>query len=281
MLEIRNLTKVFKKKEALCNISLSLEDGVYGLLGANGAGKTTLLRCIALLYSEGYASVFLNNENVAKDKNYLNKIGYLPQQFGLFKDLTVFEALMLMANFKGVKKHDATEAVEKCIEIVNLTEEKKKKVRALSGGMIRRLGIAQTLLNDPEIIIFDEPTAGLDPVERLRFKSIISKIEKNRVIIISTHIVEDIEAVCDKVIIMDYGKVKSCSTCNELQAKAYGKVYEILETDMQQIIGKCYLEKTYENKDGVFARVLASEQQIFPPCAANIEDGYLCTIKEI
>lgn len=281
MLEIRNLTKTFKKKQALSNISLVLENGVYGLLGSNGAGKTTLLRCITLLYQEGNATIFLDGKNVANDKNYLNQIGYLPQQFGLLKDLTVFEAMMLMSNFKGVKKSDATNAIEKSLEFVNLIDERDKKVRALSGGMVRRLGIAQALLNDPQIIIFDEPTAGLDPVERLRFKSIVSKIEKDKIIIISTHIVEDIEAVCDKIIVMDNGKVKSCSTCNQLMEKANGKVYEVLETDINQIHGEHYVEKLY-NRDGcTFARAIATEKQNLQECDPNIEDGYLCTIKSI
>lgn len=281
MLEVRNLTKTFKKKTALNDISITLDEGIYGLLGANGAGKTTLLRCLTLLYPEGRSTIFWDAEPVSKNKDYLDKIGYLPQQFGLFKELTILEAMRLMSNFKGVTKENACHMIEECLELVNLSNEKNKKVSSLSGGMIRRLGIAQALINYPNLLLFDEPTAGLDPMERLRFKTILSKIDKHKTIIISTHIVEDIEAVCQKVIIMDCGEIKACLTCSELRALAAEKVYEILETDVKKLPGKIYVEKIFERNGHKFARVLASEKQNFDTCTPNIEDGYLCVINGI
>ncbi len=281
MIEIINLNKNFKKKNVLNNINIKLNNGIYGLLGANGAGKTTLLRCLTLLYQEGNKSIYNDGVLVSKSKGFLNKIGYLPQQFGLFNELTVFEGMQLMANFKGMKKADAIEDINKCLQLVNLMEEKNKKIRALSGGMLRRLGIAQALLNDPKIIIFDEPTAGLDPMERLRFKSIISKIEKDKTVIISTHIVEDVEAICDYVIIMEHGNIKGCMSCAELQKYANGKVFEIPENEMQKVKGCVYTEKTYERDGTIFARILSGQKQDYPICETNIEDGYLCIVNGI
>lgn len=281
MIEIKNLNKSFKKKKVLHNINLKIDNGIYGLLGANGAGKTTLLRCMTLLYREGYKSLYFNDALASKNKKFLNKIGYLPQQFGLFNELTVFEGMQLLANFKGMKKIDAIEDIEKCLELVNLTKEKNKRIRALSGGMIRRLGIAQALLNNPEIIVFDEPTAGLDPMERLRFKSIISKIEKEKTVIISTHIIEDIEAVCDYVIIIDNGEIKGCMSCIELQKHAEGKVFEVPEAEIKKLNGFVYTEKTYERDGVLFARILSDQKQDYQTCQTNIEDGYLCVINGI
>lgn len=281
MIEIKNLNKKFKKKSVLNNINIKFDNGVYGFLGANGAGKTTLLRCLTLLYSEGFKSIYFNDKPAIKDKEFLNKVGYLPQQFGLFNELTVFEGMQLLANFKGVKKSDAIDEIEKCLELVNLTQEKDKKIRELSGGMIRRLGIAQALLNNPEIIIFDEPTAGLDPMERLRFKSVISKIKNNKTIIVSTHIVEDVEAVCDYVIIIDNGEIKGCMSCIELQNLAEGKVFEIPESEIKNIESKIYIERTYKQDGVMLARILSAKRQDCHSCPATIEDGYLCLINNI
>lgn len=281
MIEIRNLTKTFKKKKALNNINLKLYSGIYGLLGTNGAGKTTLIRCLTLLYPESKNTVYNNGILAYQDYDYLNKLGYLPQEFGLFRDLTVFDALLLLANFKGIEKTSAAEMINQCLRVTNLAEERDKKISSLSGGMLRRVGIAQALLNDPDLIIFDEPTAGLDPIERLRFKSIVSEIDKNKTVIISTHIVEDIESLCEKVIIMDSGEIKTCLSCDETRNIADGKVYEIPEEDAESLIGKIYIEKIYEHNQNKFARVLSSKKLNYPSCIPSVEDGYLCIIKGI
>ncbi len=173
----------------LKGIDFTFTGGVYGLLGPNGAGKTTLIRSMAGLYQPRAGQILYNGKPIGKSKGIYSRLGYLPQGFGIFKELKPIEALMLMANLKGIDKKIAEQDARRVLEIVNLSDAVDKKVGAFSGGMLRRLGIAQALLGDPEIMIFDEPTAGLDPEERLRFKNIISRLSKEKTVIISTHIV--------------------------------------------------------------------------------------------
>ncbi len=280
MIEVRNLSKSFGKKSVLKNVSFVLEKGVYGLLGANGAGKTTLIRCLTLLYPDKNNAILNNGVSITKDREYLANIGYLPQQFGLFKELSVENALKLLASLKELNKSQSSDDIEKCLELVNLSDEKDKRVSALSGGMLRRVGIAQALLGSPELIIFDEPTAGLDPIERLRFKSIISKMDKDKIIIVSTHIVEDIDAVCDRVIVMDNGNMLGVYTCEELKSKADGKVYEMTENEI--ITAKnSFVEKVFEQEGKTIKRVLSSERINGNQCNPTLEDGYLCVIEKI
>ena len=280
MIEVRNLSKSFGKKSVLKNVSFVLEKGVYGLLGANGAGKTTLIRCLTLLYPDKNNAILNNGVSITKDREYLANIGYLPQQFGLFKELSVENALKLLASLKELNKSQSSDDIEKCLELVNLSDEKDKRVSALSGGMLRRVGIAQALLGSPELIIFDEPTAGLDPIERLRFKSIISKMDKDKIIIVSTHIVEDIDAVCDRVIVMDNGNMLGVYTCEELKSKAYGKVYEMTENEIIPAKNS-FVEKVFEQEGKTIKRVLSSERINGNQCNPTLEDGYLCVIEKI
>lgn len=161
----------------LNNIDFKFEKGIYGILGPNGAGKTTLIRCITQLYNLDAGNILYNDKSIAENKNFNDNIGYLPQKFGLFKELTVFEMLSAMAALKNISKDAVEQEVKRCITLVNLDEKINAKVKTLSGGMIRRMGIAQAILGNPEIIIFDEPTSGLDPEERLRFKNIVSKLK--------------------------------------------------------------------------------------------------------
>jgi len=207
MLKINNLTKRLGRRNIIENLSLELEDGIYGLLGPNGAGKTTFMRCIMGAYLTKKDVITLDGMQVGS-KEYFNKTGYLPQSFGLFKEMKVYDMLMYMAGMKINKESDAKKEVEALLEKVNLTDKKTSKVKTLSGGMLRRLGVAQALLNNPKMIIFDEPTAGLDPEERIRFKKILSGLSKDKIIIISTHIVSDVENICDGVIVMNNGQIK-------------------------------------------------------------------------
>ncbi len=281
MLEIKGLTKRFGKKIVLDNISFNFGREVYGLLAPNGAGKTTLMRCITRLYNIQSEKIFFNNVCIVKNKDYLSHLGYLPQGFGLFKDLTVFEMMLLLANLKDVDSAIAKPMVLSCVERVNLSDRLDSKVGKLSGGMIRRLGIAQALLNDPDIIIFDEPTAGLDPEERLRFKSIVADIKKDKLIIISTHIVEDVEALCDKVAIMSNNKINVCGSCKEIQDIAQNKVYIIPEERLKSIKGNYVLQKKFERDGNKMLRILTNELQEINPATPNVEDGYICTLKNI
>ena len=283
-IEFKNVSFTYPSAEnsTINNMSFKVKKGEnIAVVGENGAGKTTLIRCLTLLYKEGNSAIFMDGRPVTEDKNYLNKIGYLPQEFGMFKELSVFEAMKLLANFKGVEKQKSTEMIEQCIDFANLTEQKDKKVGALSGGMLRRLGIAQALLNNPKLLIFDEPTAGLDPMERLRFKSIVSEIEKDKITIISTHIVEDIEALCEKVIVMDSGKIIACMTCEELRKYAQGKVYETDEKAVELLQDNCFVEKVFERDGRNYARVLSAQKIDATECVPSVEDGYLCLVNKV
>ena len=187
MLEMKAVQKSFKKKMVLKGIDCEIGEGVYGLLGPNGAGKTTLMRCIVGLYSLQGGQILFDGKDVAKNGDLLARIGYLPQKFGLFKELKVYNMMEYFATLKNIPKEEQRPAIEKSLEIVNLSERMGDRVGALSGGMIRRLGIAQAVLGEPEVILFDEPTAGLDPEERMRFKNIIASIKKGRTILIDVY----------------------------------------------------------------------------------------------
>lgn len=208
MIELNQVTKKFRQKKVLEQISLQLENGVYGLLGPNGAGKTTLLRCLLGLYP-------LNGGEIKMDIPY-HKVGYLPQTFGLFRELTVYDMLYYFCGLKKIPKNKRQESIEEALEYVNLLESKKTQISKLSGGMQRRVGIAQAVLGNPPLIIFDEPTVGLDPEERKRFKDMLFQIKENKTILFSTHIVGDIEDVCDQIIIMKNGKVLKAETLHEM-----------------------------------------------------------------
>lgn len=282
MLEVKNLEKSFKKKKALNGVSYSFEPGIYGLLGSNGAGKTTFIRCICGIYNTGSSCVMYNGKSALNGKEYLGNLGYLPQKFGMYKQLKVYEMLELLANLKGVTKKEATPMIDSALERVNLTERKNSRVSTLSGGMIRRLGIAQALMTDPEILLFDEPTAGLDPEERLRFKSIISEIGEDKTVIISTHIVEDVESLCDKIIVINEGSFVMSGTLKDIEAIAEGKVFEVPLSAEKELCGSYFTVKREEHGGEKSLRVLSSEPIAFGHALEpTIEDGYLCLLKNL
>lgn len=281
MLELKSLNKSFGKKQVLEDITFRFDTGVYGLLGPNGAGKTTLIRCITQLYPVKGSPIFCDGVAIEKSKDYLKHIGYLPQKFGMFKELKVDEMMQLMANLKGIGKKEARPIIEEAIERVNLSDRIHSKVGTLSGGMVRRLGVAQALLGNPDLLIFDEPTAGLDPEERLRFKNIISEIKKDKTIIISTHIVEDVEAVCDHVAVMKDKRIAVSGTCREIEKMAAGKVYVMPETESSHTHGQVFIQKHFE-QDGVrMIKLLTNHPQPLQNAKPNVEDGYICILKGI
>ena len=281
MIEIKSLKMKFKKNTVLKGIDFTFSNGVYGLLGPNGAGKTTLIRSMAGLYQPKEGQILYNGKPIGKSKEYISRLGYLPQGFGIFKELKPIEALMLMANLKGIDKKIAEQDARRVLEIVNLSDSVDKKVGAFSGGMLRRLGIAQALLGDPEIVIFDEPTAGLDPEERLRFKNIISRLSKDKIVIISTHIVEDIEAVCDKIIVMNEGNIIKSGSCSEIEQCAKGKIYLVPVNEAVKLSEKAVIQKYFEREGQQLMRVLANESLDYEKGDATIEDGYICLLKGI
>lgn len=205
----------------------------------------------------------------------------LPQLFGMYKDLSVKEMMLMMANLKNIDLNNSNREIERVIKVVNLEEKMNAKVSSLSGGMIRRLGIAQALLGKPKIIIFDEPTAGLDPEERLRFKNIISEIARNIIVIISTHIVEDIEAICDNIVIMNKGKLVTSGSSTDIKQIANSKVYIVPERDISTLPNDCQIEKHLEINGQKCARVLSNIKLKYIQDSPNIEDGYICAIKRI
>ncbi len=201
MLEALNINKNFGRKKVIDNLSISLEPGIYGLLGPNGAGKTTLMRCLCGIYKDKRNKILFEGRDIYADSSYFNTLGYLPQKFGLFKELKVKEGMEYIALMKGIPAGKIEDEIRRCLETVNLEDKFEDNAGSLSGGMTRRAGIAQALLGNPKVIVFDEPTAGLDPEERTRFKNAVFSLAEDKIVIISTHIVDDVAALCKKIII--------------------------------------------------------------------------------
>ena len=270
MLTLTGVTKKFKNKIVLNGIDLSLQSGVYGLLGPNGAGKTTLMRCILGIYKCDGGSVQMQGS-----------AGYLPQKFGLYKELTVRDMLTYFATLKEIKEEDIPAEIERVLAVVNLSDRIGDRVGTLSGGMLRRFGIAQTLRGDANVLIFDEPTAGLDPEERMRFKNIVASLPKDKLVIISTHIVEDVEAVCDHIVIMDGGVIKSSATGKDTALLAKDKVY--LVPSGTALPAGAFVERQVQTAAGDNAMRVISSVPIEGAAALDptIEDGYMCAIKNI
>ena len=204
---IENLSKNFGEVQALKNISLHIEKGMFGLIGRNGAGKTTLMRIIATLLNKSGGNITVCGIPSENPKDIRKLIGYLPQDFSVYPNMSVYEAMDYLGVLSGLTKTFRKERINELLKKVNLGSSRKLKVKALSGGMKRRLGIAQALLHDPKVLIVDEPTAGLDPEERVRFRNLLCEIAGDRIVILSTHIVEDIEKTCEKIAVLNRGEL--------------------------------------------------------------------------
>ena len=226
-LEIRHVTKRYRDKMAAADVSLTLTAGVWGLLGANGAGKTTLMRMLAGILRPTEGQILCDGVEIgALGAAYREKLGYLPQEFGFYPEFTVQDYLEYMAALKGLPRAEAARQIDALLERVSLAEVRRKKIVKLSGGMKRRVGIAQALLNDPEILILDEPTAGLDPGERVRFRNLLSEFAQERIVLISTHIVSDVEYIAAENAVMKDGKIIAVDTTEGLVQQIEGKVWQ-------------------------------------------------------
>jgi ABC-type multidrug transport system ATPase subunit len=224
MLELHNVTKTFGKHvTAVADVSLRLEPGVVGLIGHNGAGKTTLMQMIATLTKpSGGRILFDGTDVVAKPDTIRNRLGYLPQDFGVYRNVTALEFMRYFAALKGVRD---PARIRRLLELVNLHDQAHRMASTFSGGMLRRLGIAQALLNDPDILVVDEPTAGLDPEERLRFRNLLADLGFNKLVIISTHIVSDVESIAGQLAIMRSSRLVACDKPDAILGRARGQVW--------------------------------------------------------
>lgn len=228
MLSVEHVTKKYGTFTALQDISLTFENGVYGLLAPNGAGKTTLMKMLAtLLFPTSGAIRWDGRDILEMDEDYRGLLGYLPQEFGYYKNQTPRQFLRYIAALQCMEKRQAEEKIDEMLELVALSRVKNKKMRQFSGGMIQRVGIAQAMLNDPKLLILDEPTAGLDPKERVRFRSLIHSLAKERIVILSTHIVSDIETIANQVVMFRDHRLYCCDSPANICAALRGKVFEV------------------------------------------------------
>lgn len=243
MLIIKNVTKKYGNNVVLDNISLEFKNGVYGLIAPNGAGKTTLLKLLTTLSFPNSGEILWNGTDIVElGEKYRDIIGFLPQKSGYYRDYSPYQYLKYLSALKGIKSNLVEKKVQELLEMVGLKDVANKKMKTFSGGMIQRVGIAQALLNDPKILMFDEPTAGLDPKERVRFRNIISSLSGERIVILSTHIVSDVETIANKIIMIDKSSIICNDTIDNICSELKGKVYEAkMDEDVLDSFEKKYL----------------------------------------
>jgi ABC-type multidrug transport system ATPase subunit len=281
---VENLSKEYRggaqRVRALSDVQFSLGSGVLGLLGPNGAGKSTLMRILATITQPSSGRVLWNDVDIAGQPDALREVlGYLPQDFGVYPHLNAIEFLEYLAAVKGVNAGAARTRIRQLLELVNLTGAAKRPLGGYSGGMRQRIGIAQALLNDPQLLIVDEPTAGLDPEERVRFRNLLSELSGERVVILSTHIVSDIEAVATSIAIMEQGHLLAHDSPEALLASVTGKIWEVVipSAELPALRQKYLVSSTAHRSDGIHARVVAGDapDKAIRPLDPSLEDAYL------
>lgn len=279
-LKLMDIEKRYKDKEAVRKFNYTFVNGVYGLLGENGAGKTTLMRLICGILKPTTGNIYCDNIEIASmGAEYRKLLGYLPQDFGYYDEFTAERFLRYMAALKALPKEYADSRIEELLDLVELKNKRKKKLKTFSGGMIRRIGIAQALLNDPEILILDEPTAGLDPKERVRFRKVISSLGKNRIVLLSTHIVSDIDYIADKILIMKNGELIQEGTEKKIIEKVEGHVWKCVVSEKEaERIENLYIVSNIRNSgENVELRIISKKQPVLNAknVESTLEDAYL------
>lgn len=282
-LTFKNITKVFKDKIAVNDFNVILTSGVYGLLGPNGAGKTSLMRIIADVSNATSGEVYLNGKSKTElGADYRDVLGYLPQDVGFYKSFTAQKFLEYVATLKGIDKEKASIKIDELLKFVNLEKDRKRKIGKFSGGMKQRLGIAQALLNDPKILILDEPTAGLDPNERIRFKNLIAEISRDKIVILSTHIVSDVEFIANEILIMRDGELVEKATPVEMLNSIRGKVHslKIKEDLLNKVQSKFKVSNIIRDHEHIMVRVVGDENPLIDGVevideSPNLEDLFL------
>ncbi len=281
---INNLSKRYGKKEVLTNISLTIPEGMYGLLGRNGAGKTSFMRILATLSIPTNGDIQMNGVSIKETTKVREMIGYLPQDFSIYKNMTVFGALDYLGLLSNLPNKIRKERIYTLLEQVHLKDNAKTKVKALSGGMKRRLGIAQALLHNPQILIVDEPTAGLDPEERIRFRNLLSDFSDGRIVILSTHIASDIESTCQNVAVLNKGNILFHGSTETLRKQADHKVYLITVPKSldKPIKEHYYVLNRNSTNTGIQYRILSNTppNELAEIQTPTLEDGYMYLLQQ-
>ena len=280
-LTITNLTKEFSGTRAVDSVNETLTRGVYGLLGVNGAGKTTLMRMLTTLLQPSSGSITWDGEDIfAMEGRFRSILGYLPQEFGFYPNFTVEDYLQYIASIKGLRPAVAKQRVRELLHQVGLSKARNKKMKNLSGGMKRRAGIAQAMLNDPKLLVLDEPTAGLDPNERIRFRNLISELAEDRIVLLSTHIVSDVEYIAGKIFLMKDGRIAVSGTAPELTAAMPERVWvcQVPKARIDAYLKALKVSNVKTTPEGAELRIVSAEQptddavQVVP----TLEDVFLC-----
>lgn len=285
ILETCNLNKAYNGVQALQDFNLTLTPGILGLLGPNGAGKSTLMRMLATITKPTGGTILWNDTDVVKDPEALRSVlGYLPQDFGVYPNLSAQEFLEYMAAIKGMSGEKARRKISDLLDLVNLREAARRPLGGYSGGMRQRVGIAQALLNDPQLLIVDEPTVGLDPEERVRFRNLLSDLAGERIVILSTHIVSDVESTATDIAILHKGHLKARARPEQLLKQMEGAVWEWMAAsqELNALKQQFLVSGTLRRMDGIDVRVV-SERQPCPeaqPVAPNLEDVYLSMVAQ-
>ncbi|SCW80404.1 ABC-type multidrug transport system, ATPase component [Paenibacillus tianmuensis] len=286
MIVVKNVSKYYGDYAALTDINLEFSNGIYGLLAPNGAGKTTLIKMLVTLIAPSQGEILCDGKNISDmGEAYRERLGYLPQQFGFYKNYSPKQYLSYLAALKGIGKKEAAGIITELLDKVALSEVSGKKMKKFSGGMIQRVGIAQALLNDPQILILDEPTAGLDPKERARFRHLLTELARNRLVIISTHIVSDIESIANEIIMVKNQRILYKDTVNTICHSLDGQVYEasIPYEQMESFRSHVVVLSEKQDKGIMYMRFVhpGKAEDSWQPVTPHLEDVFLYEYRDV